>query len=173
MSEAAISVDRAFAPPLTAGEIDKALRALTDGEKTALAKIARAYARKTPYDHQDLLQEAICRVLDGKRSWRKGVPATLFLGGVMRSIAWGWKDEFLDPETDVGDQGSEAREVMSRIEVSQIVELFADDPVAQRLVMGMMEGARGEELQELCGLTQIEYESKRKKIRRRIEKLSL
>jgi hypothetical protein len=34
----------------------------------------------------------------------------------------------------------------------------------------MMEGARGAELQELSGLDKIDYESKRTKIRRRIEK---
>jgi hypothetical protein len=35
-----------------------------------------------------------------------------------------------------------------------------------------MEGARGQELQDLCGLGKTEYESKRTKIRRRIEKLA-
>ena len=35
----------------------------------------------------------------------------------------------------------------------------------------MMEGARGQELQQLSGLSKTDYESKRTKIRRRIEKL--
>jgi hypothetical protein len=39
------------------------------------------------------------------------------------------------------------------------------------IVRGMMEGARGQELQELSGLDGTDYESKRTKIRRRIEKL--
>jgi len=51
--------------------------------------------------------------------------------------------------------------------------LFADDPAAQAIVRGMLDGARGQELQALSGLGKIDYESKRTKIRRRIEKLSL
>ena len=51
--------------------------------------------------------------------------------------------------------------------------MFADDAVAQKLVVGMMEGARGLELWESSGLTKTDYESKRKKIRRRIERVWL
>jgi hypothetical protein len=56
-------------------------------------------------------------------------------------------------------------------EIKKIVAKFADDPVAQKIVLLMMQGARGKELRLLSGLDEIEYESKRKKIRRRIEKL--
>jgi hypothetical protein len=98
MSELATSVLQASAAPLSAAEIAKILSSLADGEKTALAKIATAYAKKRPYDHQDLLQEAICGVLDGKRMWRAGLSAILFLGGVMRSIAWEWKDEHFEQD---------------------------------------------------------------------------
>ena len=73
----------------------EAIQALEDGDKTSLAKIARLYAGKTPYDHADLLQEAICRVLSGERKWPKDVPPVLFLGGVVRSIAWQWRQKEL------------------------------------------------------------------------------
>ena len=56
-------------------------------------KIARLYARKTPYDKEDLIQEAFARVLSGRRAWTKGTGPVLFLGGVIRSIAWEWKSE--------------------------------------------------------------------------------
>ena len=39
------------------------LASLSEGEKIALMKIARLYARKTPYDKEDLVQEAFARVL--------------------------------------------------------------------------------------------------------------
>ena len=39
------------------------------------------------------------------------------------------------------------------------------------LVIALLDGARGEELRELSGLNKTEYESKRAKIRRRIEKV--
>ena len=61
--------------------------------------------------------------------------------------------------------------MMASIDSAKIVAMFADDLVAQKIVFGMMEGARGEELQRSSGLGNVEYESKRRKIRRRIEKL--
>jgi hypothetical protein len=53
---------------------------------------------------------------------------------------------------------------------AKIIALFDDDAVAKKMVLGMMDGARGEELQAISGLGKTEYESKRTKIRRRIEK---
>jgi len=173
MTEAVLPGRPRATSELSGAEIVEALGSLSDGEKTALAKIARLYAWKTPYDHQDLLQEAICRVLDGKRTWRKDLPAVPFLGGVMRSIASEWKHDPLERDADIGDQGAAARAVMSKMEMTQLLALFEDDPVSQKLLLGMMEGARGEELQRSCGLEQTDYESRRRKIRRRIEKLGM
>ena len=157
---------------LSPPEVARAVKALTAGEKTALIKLARLYARKTPYDHEDLVQEALTRVLDNRRIWPVGVSATIFLGGVIRSIAWEWKYQMQGEAADVGDEGVQERGTIARIDIAKIIALFDDDPVAQKIVMGMMDGARGEELLEASGLDPTEYESKRKKILRRIEKLS-
>jgi RNA polymerase sigma-70 factor (ECF subfamily) len=134
-------------------------------------KIARLYARRTPFGPDDLLQEAFCRVLSGKRVRARGAPIKSFLVGVMRSIAWEWKCECHETLVDAPDPGGGESPVMARIDAAKIVAIFADDPVAQKIVLGMMEGARGEELQLSSGLGKIEYESKRKKISRRVEKL--
>jgi hypothetical protein len=48
--------------------------------------------------------------------------------------------------------------------------LLEEDPVAQVMVEGMMEGMGGEELREVIGLTKIAFASKRRLIRRRIDK---
>ena len=63
---------------LSLWQVERALASLSDGERIALMKIARLYARKTPYDKEDLIQ---------------GTGPVLFLGGVIRSIAWEWKTE--------------------------------------------------------------------------------
>jgi len=65
----------------------------------------------------------------------------------------------------------EERRAIAGLDVAKIIALFDDDPAAQAIMRGMMEGARGAELQELSGLDKTDYESKRTKIRRRIEKL--
>jgi hypothetical protein len=43
-------------------------------------------------------------------------------------------------------------------------------PLAQVMVEGGMEGMEGEELREVTGLTKIAFASKRRLIRRRVEK---
>src|SRR5947207_1774963 len=91
---------------LSAQEIINAVNTLSDGEKSSFAKIARLYAKKTRYDREDLLQEAYSRILDGRRGWSKGVPAVLFFSGVIRSIAWDWKNEFFNEEFDFVDDGA-------------------------------------------------------------------
>jgi hypothetical protein len=128
---------------LSPAEIVKAISSLADGDKTALVKIAGAYARKTPYTGEDLIQEAFARVLEGRRAWPKEVSVTLFLGGVVRSIAWEWKTEFPDKESDGGDTGAEERSAIAKIDAGKIIALFEDDPIAQKIVMGWMEGLRG------------------------------
>jgi DNA-directed RNA polymerase specialized sigma24 family protein len=157
---------------LSQAEVVKTLRALTDGDKTALMKIARAYATKTSYGHEDLFQEAICRILSGARAWPRKVPVLSFLVGVMRSIAWEWRSEPQGEAGDAADPRSGEGRAIASIDIVKIIALFNDDPMAQKIVIGMMEGARGQELQDLCGLGKTEYESKRTKIRRRIEKLA-
>ena len=156
---------------LSPAEAGAAIRALAAADKIALMKIARLYARKTPYDHEDLLQEAMCRVLSGARAWPRDLAALPFLWGVVRSIAWEWRNETPDAMPDGADPAGEERRAIAGLDVAKIIALFDDDPAAQSIVRGMMEGARGAELQELSGLDKTDYESKRTKIRRRIEKL--
>jgi hypothetical protein len=155
---------------LSPAEAAAAIRSLSVADKIALMKIARLYARKTPYDHEDLLQEAMCRVLSGARAWPHDLAALPFLWGVVRSIAWEWKKELPENPPDGADHGREERRAIAGLDVAKLVALFDDDPAAQIIVRGMMEGARGQELQDLSGLDKTDYESKRTKIRRRIEK---
>jgi DNA-directed RNA polymerase specialized sigma24 family protein len=157
---------------LSVAEANKAIHALTDGDKTALMKIARVYAVRTSYSHEDLVQEALCRVLSGARAWPRNLPAVSFLAGVVRSIAWEWKSDPVDEVCDAVDPRSGEGRAIASIDIAKVVALFSDDPIAQKIVIAMMEGARGQELQDLSGLSKTEYESKRTKIRRRIEKLA-
>jgi hypothetical protein len=153
---------------LSLWQVERALASLSDGERIALVKIARLYARKTLYDKEDLIQEA--RVLSGRRAWTKGTGPVLFLGGVIRSIAWEWKSEGPPHATPSTDFQMEERNAIAAIDAAKIVALFDDDPVARNMVAAMMDGARGEELQAISRLGKVAYESKRTKIRRRVEK---
>jgi hypothetical protein len=61
-------------------QVESALASLSDGEMIALMKIARLYARKTPYDKEDFIQETVARVLSGGEHGLR-VPA--------QSCSWG------------------------------------------------------------------------------------
>ena len=173
---------------LSPSEVMQAIQALEDGEKTGLAKIARLYAGKTPYDHADLLQEAICRVLSGERKWPKGVPPVLFLGGVIRSIAWQWRQKELWSDPEASNDASTDAPQEWELYFKEVVGLFADDPAAQAVLLAVMEGNKGQELlsviepilsskRKAAGdaeptVADLERELERvlKKIRRRVEK---
>jgi DNA-directed RNA polymerase specialized sigma24 family protein len=158
-------------PPLSRAEIDNAIKFLTAAEKTKIVKIAAQYAKMTPYEAEDLHQEARLRAMDGRRKWPRGLPATTFFREVVRSIAWEWKRKDDPLDEDIGDKGAEERTLLDRNHVMKIIKALDDDPKAQEIFVAIMKGARGEELLKLSGLSRTDYESKRKKIRRRIEKL--
>jgi hypothetical protein len=68
-------------------------------------------------------------------------------------------------------EGTEARGIQAKLDVNRIMTHFDDDPIAQKILKAMADGTRGEDLEQASGLSSTEYESKRRKIRRRIEKL--
>jgi hypothetical protein len=118
------------------------------------------------------------------REWPRDLEKLRFLAGVIKSIAGDRKRALrqtvlLDEEREVGEarrglmdyEGREAREIRAKLDLKRILSLFDDDPDAQKMLMGMADGIRGEDLARAIGLSPTEYESKRKKIRRRIEKL--
>jgi len=171
MSELSPAALKPDAAPLSRAEIESALR-LTAGDRTALMKAAQHWAklRRIPFGPEDLIQETVCRVLDGRRPWPRDRRAIEFLTGVIKSIAWEWRG-LHDEEIELGDGGAEERGLLAKIDLKRIIALFDDDLIAQKILIGMADGIRGEHLKEESELSPTEYESKRKKIRRRIEKL--
>ena len=89
----------------------------------------------------------------------------------MRSIAWEWKRKDDPLDKDIGDKGAGERTLLDRNHVMEIIKALDDDTIAQKILVAIMEGARGEELLKLSRLSPTHYESKRRKIRRRMEKL--
>jgi RNA polymerase sigma-70 factor (ECF subfamily) len=171
MSEPSTVAEVDNAPALSRAEIDNAIKALTAAEKTKIVKIAAQYAKMTPYEAEDLHQEAWLRAMDGRRKWPRGLPATKFFWGVMRSIAWDWKRRDDPLDKDIGDKGAVERTLLDRNHAMKTIEALDGDSIAQKILVAIMEGARGEELLKLSGLSPTDYESKRKKIRRRSERL--
>jgi len=170
-------------------EIADAIRTLSPAEWARLRKVAARYAFGRPIEAKDLLQEAMARATDG-RTCPAHVDVVKFLAEAMRSIAHGEAEKVehrlpLVSVAKTGDHQSEAlnypdqalnpeermlhEEEAERIR-HELLALFDDDPVAQVIVEGIMDGMEGEELREFTDLDETAYDSKRKLIRRRIDK---
>ena len=122
----------------------------------------------------DLLQEAFARVLNGSRHCPAGVPIDVFMTGVMRSIrAEHWRRKtLLDTsvplrEAEISDPAPDPeRVVLAQQELEAIGELFADDPVATHIITGLGDGLSADEIRAKYGLSNTEYDSARKRMRR-------
>ena len=173
----------------TPDEIARAIQELSDADWTRLGKVGALYARNGLIEADYLLQEAFRRALDGRRSCPAHVGPVKFLAEAMRSIADGESEKSEgkprlvpianhggdetavdppDPGLDPEQRAGSAEEVAAM--VACLLSLFEDDEIAQVILEGMMEGIEGEELRELTDLDNTAYQSKRRLIRRRIDK---
>jgi DNA-directed RNA polymerase specialized sigma24 family protein len=163
-----------------------ALRLLTDMELLRLKTIARLHARGLPPDvgWDDLLQEALTRVLVGSRVPPKDVPIVAFLAGIMRSLkSEHWRrvsNRSGRPQTlRIGEASDEARDVelrdpaptperslSARQELIAIKRLFADDTVALKIIAGLADDLSAEQIRSAYGISRTEYDSARKRMRR-------
>ncbi len=173
---------------LSRDEIEEAIRSLPDAGWVRLHKVAKAYCRRRALEPEDLLQEAFRRAIDGSRSCPRNIDVVRFLAEAMRSIASDTADGMCrQPEFQaiplIGDDGlsldvpdreptAETRllslEEVKRIERA-VLDLFADDPIAEVIILGRMEGMDSEELRALAELDKTAFASKLRLIRRRID----
>lgn len=176
---------------LSVDEIRTAIEVMTDAAWVRLDKIARSYSRNRRLEPDDLLQTALTRALEGKRRCPRTVDVMRFLAEAMRSIAnddlkaqkrkpelrlvprHGGEDEPV--EYDYPDRAPNAEDALGDEQESarileEVLLLFEDDVVAQTIVEGDAEGMEAQELRDLTGLDGKAYASKRRLIRRRIDR---
>lgn len=175
----------------TRDEIAAAIRSLTAVDLARLKMVARKYAFGRPIEPDDLLQESYIRALDS-RACPSHVDVVKFLAEAIRSIAHGEAEKVehkvtLVPIAKTGgpedaesikDEADDAETQMIAAQRAErciathaaVIALFDDDPTAQLVLEGMMEEMTAEEMRELTGLDKTGYDSKRKLIRRRIDK---
>lgn len=176
-------------PVRSRAEIAAAIRELTPAAALRLRKTARRYAFGTSFDEDALLHEAFVRALLGDRNCPVTVDVVRFLAEAIRSIADGERQKIkrrrevplpdhADPapqSPEPADPSPNPEEQMIRDEEAaagkaELIAMFDDDVVAQTLVEGILDGVKGEELRALTDLDQKGYDTKRRLIRRRIEK---
>ena len=171
---------------LRPSETALALKLLTEMDLLRLKTIARLHARGLPPDvgWDDLLQEAITRVLTGSRKRPKAVATVAFIAGIMRSLRSEHWRRVQGPTgrtsgARAGRASAEAREAALRDaapdperalsavqELKAIEKLFADDPVVLRIIAALGEGLTAEQIRIAMGLSKTDYDSARKRMRR-------
>lgn len=142
--------------------------------------------------YEDLLAQAIADTLDPeRRRWNKDVTFVRHLIGAMRSISSHWGEQFdadeprleaevvrtseegerLSPLDLVhSDSPGGERIVEAKQELDRIGEAVAGDRVVSDILDGMRAGMSPEEIREALDLTQTEYETAMKRLRRHVRR---
>ena len=152
-----------------------------EADYARLAKVAKLRARGlSQVEWQDLLHDAVRRALDGTRRWPADIPFPLFLREVIRSLASeAWRlqarerqlrtdapvEEILDNAAgpDDPEQSALDQDLIARFE-----KLFAGDNVALEILTCLAEGLTPGEILIRLNIAQTNYDSARRRIRRRI-----
>jgi RNA polymerase sigma-70 factor (ECF subfamily) len=153
-------------------DLGAVLAALSQEDLVRLRAIARLRARALPdgMSWSDLLHEAILRALTGARPWPPGVPLLAFLAGVMRSLCdEQWRRHrrqdrlpaLHDSGVDDPERAYAAAEALAAIQ-----RLFASDAAALKVITGLISGMAAEDIRRHYGLTVVEYNTTRRRIRR-------
>jgi DNA-directed RNA polymerase specialized sigma24 family protein len=161
------------------GEVASALRQLSATDLLRLEALARLRARGLPpsLSWSDLLHEAIRRALDGSRPWPPGVPLLAFLAGIMRSVrselcrrgAYEVRLMRTDLPYFCGplrDERDPERIVAAARAVAGIYALFAGDEAALQVISALANGLTASEIRRTLGMSETEYETTRKRMRR-------
>ena len=174
----------------TTVDIERAVQLLSDADLVRLKALARLWARGLPggVGWADVLHEAIVRALDGSRKWPPDVPILAFLSGIMRSIC---DDHWLRSRRELevlvrgedlvdlcasGDEvksPSPERVVAAAQSLAAIVQWFASDPLALKVIADLAEGLSPSEICKLHGTSQRQYDTTRKRMRRALLRCGL
>ncbi len=171
-------------------EIAASIRDLTEAQWIRLRKASAYFAWVYNFSGNDLLQETFYRALAGSRKCPSDVDLVRFLVQAMRSIANGEAEKaenevdvipvlqpgaLVDGAVDLKDSKESQEESMMAAESDEAIRqallaLFPNDRQARDLVDGILIGYEGEELRALTDLDEKGYASKRRFVRRTIDK---
>lgn len=186
MDQALVTADTPGRDDLSGAEIRAALEALSPGERLKLGAIADFLRGGTGLEKGDLVQEAACRALDGRRKCPRDVPFVAVLAGIMRSVAsherakrrgtvsltnTGETVDGIDPGAIVQSPEDDLSEKQRASIIQAIYTTLGDDPEAQLVWMGWTEDLRGAALREATGLSQDQLDYAIRRIRTKARKL--
>jgi RNA polymerase sigma-70 factor (ECF subfamily) len=161
----------------TLAEAARALACLPAADLKRAGLIARGRANGLrALGWEDLLHEAVLRILDGTRRWPRDVPMIALLAQTMRSIASDTRrrefveaDEAERPVTAAQDNLEDALDASGRL--MRVETRFAQDAGALALMEGLQRGETALETQHRTGMTPRAYDAARKRFWRGVAAL--
>lgn len=167
----------------SAVEAREAIEGLSDADYAKLMLIARGFARTrirgSVVEPEDLLQEAVAKTLDGRRTWNRSVSILKHLDRVMESdaghVAEKQATHAPGPIPEGADEPAASAPdpsiaVVAQDELDDLLGLFAGDEQALDVVHLRREGFSASEIQQELGMSKTRYETVTKRIRRRVAK---
>jgi hypothetical protein len=195
------------APEPVAGtdEVRQAIAALTDAESVKLLRAVERAAyrlrrRVFSVDHKEIFNEAISRVLDGRRHWQpRKVDFVGLLIGVIKSIEFEWREQVKRPEnpvleSDLPDLNSDGDPIPNRLQQAadlrpgaerelieneqitqeqlfeQLEEFFSDDALAALIFSEWRRGTKGPEIMKALDLDRQQFDTAVRRMDRAIKK---
>jgi len=153
-------------------DVGAALAALSEEDLLRLRGIARLRARSLPggMSWSDLLHEAVLRALTGARPWPPGVPLLAFLAGVMRSLCdEQWRRHRRQDDLTAPHDSGGADDPERGLRGSGGARRYSTAVRARRgsteVITGLISGMAAEDIRRHFGLTAVEYDTTRRRIR--------
>ncbi len=171
----------------SAEEIEQQLHNLSNIDLLRLRKVANKYTGNHELEADDLIQEAICRILTGERKkWPTDLPVVSFIAGVMKSIAYDERrkralvnrydedqlnsikseDPAIDEKLIAEEEHNEIQEKFKKLE-----KYLSDDEEVLLVIMHLSEGHPPSQIMAEEGWEKHQYDTVRKRMRRKIDKL--
>ena len=154
-------------------DVGAALAALSEEDLLRLRAVAKLRARSLPdgMSWSDLLHEAVLRALTGARPWPPGVSLLAFLAGVMRSLCdEQWRRHRREDRLPIlhgsGKADDPERACAAAEALVAVQRLFASDEAALKVITGLISGMAADDIRRHYGLTTVEYDTTRRRIRR-------
>lgn len=184
MPDAAASGSAPMQDHLSSDQVSTAFDALSPDDRLKLGAIEKHLLSGTAMGKGDLVHEAVCRALTGKRNCPRAVPFMAFLIETMKSIASHAREkrrrtpaEGMPGPTSIAEVSDSAvtpsaeDQLIGAARLQEIYRHFEDDEEAGLVLMGWVDGLRGKELREATGFDQGRLDYAIKRIRRLMRKL--
>lgn len=169
---------------LTSDEVSAALLAMTSEDHKRLLLYGHHF-RYSGWEPEDLIHEAIKRLLEGTRACPDGIPVLKIVSQVMRSIASEIHEEnkklptleLVPSHSDTDgvvpdlavDPITPERILLDQEDLAAVLALFDADVVGQTVAEGIMVGMEGADLCALADISPAELATVRRRVSRHLQ----